>query len=323
MLIDDIKIQLTAGDGGRGAAAFNKTRLNLGPVGGDGGRGANIYFEGVHDINALMPYAGRKEIKAEDGKNGRGQFLDGRDGEDLIIKIPTGTRITNLGTGYVQEMLHPGQRILAAGGGKGGRGNFKFRSPTNTSPKEFEEGLPGDVVPYQLELRLIADIGLVGMPNAGKSSLLNELTRAHSRVANYAFTTLEPHLGAYFGVILADIPGLIEGASEGRGLGVKFLKHIERTRTLFHLISAESEDPVADYRVIRKELEKYNPELMKKEEHVFLSKCDAVEPKVLKTKLLALKKAGIRAEPISIIDPETMETVKKTINTIKKELASA
>jgi GTP-binding protein len=172
-------------------------------------------------------------------------------------------------------------------------------------------------------LRLIADIGLVGMPNAGKSSLLNELTRAHSRVANYAFTTLEPHLGAYFGVILADIPGLIEGASEGRGLGVKFLKHIERTRTLFHLISAESEDPVADYRVIRKELEKYNPELMKKEEHVFLSKCDAVEPKVLKTKLLALKKAGIRAEPISIIDPETMETVKKTINTIKKELASA
>lgn len=320
MLVDDITIQLIAGNGGRGAVAFNKTRLNLGPVGGDGGKGGNVYFEGVHDINALMVYKSRKEMKAEDGKDGRGQFIDGRDGEDLVLKIPTGTRITNLQTGYVQEMLHTGQRILAAGGGAGGRGNFKFRSSTNTTPKEFEEGKVGDVTQYQLELRLIADVGLIGMPNAGKSSLLNEVTRARSRVANYAFTTLEPHLGAYYELILADIPGLIEGASEGKGLGVKFLKHIERTRTLFHLISAESEDPVRDHAVIRGELEKYNDELGKKEEHVFLSKCDAVDEKELKAKLASLKKAGIKALPISIIDSESMDKVKELLNTIKAQV---
>lgn len=317
MLVDDITIRLVAGSGGAGAVAFNKVRLNLGPVGGDGGKGGNIYFEGVKDINALQTYASKKEMKAADGKNGRGQFIDGKDGEDLVLKIPTGTRITNLDTGYVQEMLEQGQRILAAGGGSGGRGNFKFRSSTNTSPKEFEEGTPGDTINYKLELRLIADVGLIGMPNAGKSSLLNELTRARSRVANYAFTTLEPHLGAYYELILADIPGLIEGASEGKGLGVKFLKHIERTRILFHLISAESDDPVRDYRIIRSELEKYNVELVGKEEYVFLSKSDAVDAETLKEHLERLKAAGIDTRPVSIIDPDTLETVKRILNGLK------
>lgn len=320
MLVDDITLRLTAGSGGRGAVAFNKVRLNLGPVGGDGGKGGNIFFEGVHDVNALLSYASKKEIQAPNGKDGRGQFIDGADGSDIVLKIPTGTRITNLDTGYVQEMLDVGQRILAAGGGPGGRGNFKFRSSTNTTPKEFEEGQVGDSVVYHLELRLIADVGLVGLPNAGKSSLINELTRAHSRVGAYAFTTLEPHLGAYYELIIADIPGLIEGASSGKGLGVKFLKHIERTRVLFHLVSAESENPVRDYQTVRTELTQYSASLGEKEEYVFLSKCDSVEEADVKAKCALLEKEGVRVVPISVIDPDSLDRVKAILNTIKDEL---
>lgn len=318
MLVDEITIQLRGGHGGRGAVAFQKVKLMQGPTGGGGGRGGNVYLEGVADINALMTYASRKEMHAEDGKNGRGQFIDGRAGVDLTLKIPTGTTITNLDTGFKQEITKQGEHILVAGGGQGGKGNFKYRSAINTTPMEFQEGLLGDVATFRLELRLIADVGLVGLPNAGKSSLLNELTAAKSRVANYAFTTLEPHLGAYYGLIIADIPGLIEGASAGKGLGVKFLKHIERTKVLFHLVSAESEDVVRDYRVIRDELEKYNPALTKKTEHVFLTKFDAVSPKEVKEKLAALKKIKIKATPISILDTKSLQEVKKILNEIAK-----
>src|SRR3990167_8789717 len=234
MLIDEVTITIKAGDGGNGAVAFNKVKLSRGPTGADGGNGGNVYFEGTGDINALMVF-------------------DGRKGEDFILKVPIGTRVTNLETNFAQEIEEVGQRILAAGGGIGGRGNFKFRSATNTTPMEHEDGTKGDVATYKIELRLIADVGLVGLPNAGKSTLLNELTAAKSRVANYAFTTLEPHLGSYYGVILADIPGIIEGASAGKGLGVKFLKHIERTKTLFHLIDAESDDVARDYKIVRSE----------------------------------------------------------------------
>lgn len=316
MLVDEITIELRAGNGGTGAVAFNKVRLMQGPTGGDGGRGGNVYLEGVTDISALMQYASRKEMHAEDGKNGRGQFIDGRAGADLVLKVPTGTTLTNLGTGYKQEITAPGQRILAAGGGEGGRGNFKFRSSTNTTPKEGEEGKRGDVAHYKLELRLIADVGLVGLPNAGKSSLLNTLTAARSRVANYAFTTLEPHLGAYFGLIIADIPGLIEGASGGKGLGVKFLKHTERTKVLFHLVSAESDDVVRDYRVIRKELENYNPALARKREHVFLTKADAVSTEELRDKLAALKKSSVVAMPISILEEASLKEVRKVLTSL-------
>lgn len=320
MLIDEVTIRFVAGHGGRGIAAFNKVRLAQGPTGGDGGRGANIYLEGIADINALAPYAPKKEIKAEDGKNGRGQFIDGRDGEDLILKVPTGTRLTNRGTGLVKEIQKVGERILVAGGGKGGRGNFKFRSSTNTSPKEFEEGLEGDVATYTLELRLIADIGLVGLPNAGKSSLLNELTSAHSKVGSYVFTTLEPSLGAYYGLIIADIPGLIEGASSGKGLGVKFLKHIERTKILFHLISAESEDVLRDYDIVRKELATYSPTLAHKEERVLLTKIDVLAPGQLHEKIAALKKRGVEAVPVSILDDASMGRLRSMLNEIKDEL---
>ena len=317
MLVDDVTIRFVAGGGGRGSAAFNKVRLALGPTGGDGGRGGSIFLEGVSDVNALAQYASKKEIRAENGKDGRGQFIDGRDGDDLVLKVPTGTRITNLGTGFVREVEKVGERILVAGGGGGGRGNFKFRSSTNTSPKEFEEGLPGDSATYKLELRLIADVGLVGLPNAGKSSLLNELTRATSKVGIYAFTTLEPHLGSYFGLIIADIPGLIEGASSGKGLGVKFLKHIERTKIIFHLVSAEAEDPVRDYEIVRKELASYDPLLAQKEERVLLTKIDSLSPEALKEKLAALKNHGVEALPLSILEEESMGHLRTMLNTIK------
>ncbi len=319
MLVDEITIRLRAGRGGRGAVAFNKVKLSQGPTGGDGGNGGNIYFEGIADINALMPYASKKEMNAEDGRDGRGQFLDGPRGADLVLKIPVGTTVTNLGTGYRQEITKVGQKILAAGGGMGGKGNFKFRSAINTTPYEFQEGLAGDTNEYHLELRLIADVGLVGLPNAGKSSLLNELTAAKARVANYAFTTLEPNLGAYYELIIADIPGLIEGASSGKGLGVKFLKHIERTTTLFHLLSAESEDPAHDYEIIRNELEIHNPLLTTKTEYLFLTKADSVPPKALKEKIAALKKSGLKPVPISILETESIEEVRKILNKIKSE----
>ncbi len=313
MLIDEVTLRLEAGKGGRGAAAFNKVRLMLGPTGADGGRGGSVYFEGVADIGALASYARRQKLAAENGKDGRGQFLDGADAPDLTLSVPRGTRIINLDTGFARDIEEVGERVLAAGGGTGGRGNFKFRSPTNTSPREYEEGTAGDIASYRLELRLIADVGLIGLPNAGKSSLLNELTGAKSKVGNYAFTTLEPHLGAYHGIIIADIPGLIEGASEGKGLGVKFLKHIERTRAIFHLVSAESDDPLRDYRIVRHELAAYAPALAEKPERVFLTKSDTVPIERLTEELTTLKKAGVSAVPVSILDPVLMGEVKELL----------
>lgn len=319
MLIDDVTIRLEAGSGGNGAVAFNRTRLNLGPVGGDGGRGGNIYFEGVSNIDALQFYAAKKEIKAKNGGNGRAQFIDGAAGDDLVLKVPAGTIIRNLETGFEKEVTKIGQRVLGAGGGRGGRGNFKFRSSTNTTPKEAEEGTRGDVVDYQLELRLIADVGFVGLPNVGKSSLLNELTNAKSRVANYQFTTLEPHLGAYYSLVLADIPGLIEGASEGKGLGVKFLKHIARTKSLFHFVAADSEDPIKDYKTVRAELQAYDADLANKREYVFLSKSDAASPEVLKKVIGAFKKKKITVLPLSLLEPESLDAVRGILNEIQKE----
>jgi GTP-binding protein len=311
MLVDEVTFKAEAGHGGKGAVAFNKTRLNLGPTGADGGRGGSIFFEGVSDISALQYYSGKPIIKAENGKDGRGQFIDGRSGADMTLKVPTGTTIVNIDTGFTKEITKVGERILAVGGGVGGRGNFKFRSSTNTSPRQSEEGTMGDTANYRLSLRLIADVGLVGLPNAGKSSLLNELTRAKSKVANYAFTTLEPHLGAYYELIIADIPGLIEGASGGKGLGVKFLKHIERTQTLFHLVSVESDEPVRDYEIVRKELAAYNPALIKEDEIILLTKCDAVSEERLKEEMTAFKKIKKKPIPISILDEESMQEVRK------------
>lgn len=317
MLVDEVTIQLKAGSGGRGAVEFNRTKMMLGPVGGTGGDGGSIYVEGVADITALAPLAGRSSIRAEDGARGLGQLTDGRDGKDVTIRVPQGTRVVNVDTGAIQEITTVGERLLVAAGGRGGRGNYKFRSSITPSPQKFEEGQPGAEVTVRLELRLIAHVGLVGLPNAGKSSLLNELTAARSKVGNYPFTTLEPSLGSYYGLILADIPGLIEGAAAGKGLGVKFLKHVERTKTLFHLVSAESEDVVRDYNVVRAELTKYNPELVAKTEYVLLSHADMVEPTELNQKLAQLKKLNPQVIPVSIIDDTTLVEVKKILNDLK------
>ncbi len=318
MLIDDVTIKVSGGNGGRGAVAFNKNMKSLGPTGAHGGKGGSVYFEGTSDLSTLSQFRYKKEFSAESGENGKGQYNDGKTGNDLILKVPVGTVVHNLTNEKETEIVKIGERILAAKGGYGGKGNFHFRSAVNTSPTEFKEGTAGDVFTLRLELKMIADVGLIGLPNVGKSSLLNELTKAKSKVANYPFTTLEPNLGVYYELILADIPGLIEGASSGKGLGIKFLRHIERTKNLFHLISAESETPVKDYKIVRGELKKYNPALIKKSEVVFLTKSDMVDAKELKKKIAVLKKAGIKATPISVYDWDSLEKVKKILNKIKE-----
>ncbi|PIR04665.1 MAG: GTPase ObgE [Candidatus Liptonbacteria bacterium CG11_big_fil_rev_8_21_14_0_20_35_14] len=316
MLVDEIIINVKAGAGGKGAVAFNKNVMSLGPTGGSGGRGGSVYIEGVADIGALNKLKFKKDFEAQAGQYGKSQFNDGYDGQDIVIKVPTGTVIINQETKEPKEIIKIGEKILVAKGGNGGRGNFHFRSSTNTTPKQFQPGLPGEQFTLKLELKLIADVGLVGLPNVGKSSLLNELTNANSKVANYEFTTLEPHLGAYYEILIADIPGIIEGANHGRGLGLKFLKHIERTKIIFHLISAESSSPVTDYKTIRKELETYNPEFKAKPEYIFLSKSDGVDKATLKKRLEALKKYNKNIKALSILDEKSLEDVKVILNNI-------
>ena len=316
MLVDDITIKVKAGKGGDGTTAFNSQKMGLGPTGARGGNGGSIYFEGIADLGALNSLRNQKVFQAQDGGRGGRQLNDGPAGKDLIIKVPTGTVIHNLVIGTDQEVIQIGEQVLAAKGGNGGHGNYHFRGPHNTSPREFQPGKPGQEFQIHLELKLIADVGLIGLPNAGKSSLLNELTRAKSKVANYAFTTLQPHLGAYYELLLADIPGLIEGASEGRGLGVKFLRHVERTRILFHLVSAESNDPAGDYQTIRKELGAYNPALLEKDEFLFLSKTDMIEPAEAKKKLTQLKKLNPNVSLLSIHDLDSIQVIEKILNRI-------
>jgi len=319
MLIDDVKIKISAGNGGKGAVAFNKNLMSLGPTGATGGKGGSVYAEAVADLSALNQFRFKKILSAENGQEGRSQFRDGSDGKDLILQIPVGTVIHNLDNESETELVKIGDRALLAKGGNGGKGNFHFRSSRNTSPKEFQPGLPGENFALRLELKLIADVGFVGLPNVGKSSLLNSLTNAKSKVANYAFTTLEPNLGVYYALILADIPGLIEGSSQGKGLGIKFLRHIERTKIIFHFISAESPDPRKDYKTIRKELGSYNEALLKKPEYLFLTKSDQLEPKELKVKLAILKGINPGAVAISILDDANIEKVKNILNKIEEE----
>lgn len=322
MIIDDVTINVTAGHGGKGAVAFNKNMMSLGPAGGSGGNGGNVFVEGVSDLSALLQFRHKKDWPATNGGDGHGQFVDGKTGPDLVLKIPVGTVVHNLTDGFDIEIIQIGEKVCVASGGKGGKGNFQYRSPTNQSPQQSQPGKPGEQKDLRLELKLIADIGLIGLPNAGKSSLLNTLTNAKSKVANYQFTTLEPHLGAYYDLLLADIPGLIEGASDGKGLGIKFLRHIERTKILFHLISADSLDLAADYKIIRQELGAYNKTMLGKPEYVFLSKTDTISPDELKTKIKELKKVAKQAksvEPLSIIEDEKISELKKILATISQE----
>ena len=326
MIIDDIKITIIAGHSGKGAVTFQGVKKMLGPTGGSGGAGGSAILRGVSDLTALNQFRGKSKIAVEDGKGGQTQFRDGRAGEDMVLNVPVGTVIHNLDSGEKQEIIKVNERIVVAKGGKGGKGNFLFRSSINTSPTEFQPGLPGKTVRLRLELKFIADVGFIGYPNVGKSSLLNELTNANSKVANYHFTTLEPNLGAYYGLILADIPGLIEGASEGKGLGLKFLRHIERTGVLFHLVSAESPNPVKDYRAIRKELGAHNKEILEKPEYIFLSKSDMVAEKEVKGKIFKLERVSkqkgstIKAVmPLTIYDDNDLKKVEKILNSLNTE----
>jgi len=322
MIVDDVKITVEAGHGGKGLATFSKIKFAPGPTGGNGGKGGDIFIEGVADLGALRHFRFKKNYKAENGENGKSGLHDGKNAEDLILFVPVGTICHNLTNKKETEITKIGQRELIAKSGKGGKGNWYFRSATNTSPREFQGGKPGEYFEIHLELKMIADVGFIGLPNVGKSSLLNELTKAKAKVANYPFTTLRTNLGVYYDLILADIPGLIEGASSGKGLGIKFLKHIERTKVLFHFISADSPSPIKDYENIRTELEAYNKLLLEKPEYIFITKSDIVDADIILKIKNEFKKIDKEVEAISIIDADSLNSVKKILNKLIAEKKS-
>jgi len=321
MLVDEVTIKVRAGNGGDGRVSFlhEKFRPKGGPDGGKGGNGGDVYFESIEDVAALNRFRFKKEFAAENGELGGKDRKTGRNGEDLIIKGPVGCILKDLKTEESWELGKVGERILIAKGGKGGRGNWSFRSATNQTPQEYEYGVLGQERELFLELRLIADIGLIGLPSVGKSSLLNELTNASAKVAAYNFTTLEPNLGVMDGLILADLPGLIEGASKGKGLGIKFLKHVKRTKVLVHLISAESEDPLKDYQVVRKELGDYDSELLEKPELILVTKSDLVLGENVKRIIMYnLQKTKRNILPVSIYDYDQLQKLRQKLLAISK-----
>lgn len=316
MLIDEAEIIIRGGHGGAGLVSF-RGKKGGGPDGGDGGRGGSVYVKATSDIYALQQFLSKKVCKAEDGKGGGVGIRSGANGRDLILTMPVGTLITDE-KGSEIELTTIGQEVLLAKGGLGGRGNESFKSPNKTTPTYAQKGLKGQEKRLKIKLKLIADFGLIGLPNAGKSSLLNEITNANIKIGDYPFTTLEPNLGVLNGKVLADIPGLIEGASEGKGLGHKFLKHIEKVKLLLHCISCESDDPLKDYKIIREELKKFNPDLLNKKEMILLTKSDLKEtersPLAARTKL---KKIGEKEViPISIHDWDSIQILTKVLSEV-------
>ncbi len=309
--VDEIRIHAQAGHGGPGVVRWLHIRGKDkgGPSGGDGGRGGDIVLEGVRDLAVLASYRFTKKVRAENGKPGGSNDKHGADGVPTVLKVPVGTVARVVTTREEFEILEEGQRIVIFKGGPGGYGNAHFKSSTNQNPDSAKEGKKGQVGDIEITLKLIADAGFIGFPNAGKSSLLNALTRADSKVGAYPFTTLDPHLGDFYGHLLADIPGLIEGASSGRGLGSKFLRHVERTGLLVHLVSAEQEDVAASYRAIREELSAFGRGLAEKAELVVLSKSDLVTPEELEERRTALQAAVGEREVItlSVIDDDALK----------------
>jgi len=279
MFIDEIKFYAKAGRGGDGVVRWRREKFidKGGPNGGDGGRGGNIYAVAVQDIHLLSKYKHKKIFNGYDGEEGAGGSRHGKDGKDLIIELPVGSVITNVESGGSVSLDTVGQKELLLKGGLGGFGNEQFKTSINTTPTKATKGKTGEQGNFKIELELFADVGLVGLPNAGKSSLLNAVTNAGAKIGSYQFTTLDPNLGDFFGYTIADIPGLIEGASTGKGLGIKFLKHIKRTRILAHLVSLENEKPMDVYKEIRKELGSYDEALLEKEEIIILTKTDLID----------------------------------------------
>lgn len=304
MFIDELKIHLKAGCGGDGVVRWRhlKGLDHAGPSGGNGGRGGNVYALTIRDIGILAAYRNIKELEAGRGEDGQKNVKQGGQGRDLEIRLPLGSRLTNLANGYSLELLDEGEKTLLLHGGRGGLGNEHFKSSINTRPKEATLGESGEEAEFLIELLLAADVGFIGLPNAGKSSLLNALTSAHSKVGSYPFTTLEPALGSFYGLILADIPGLIMGASLGKGLGHKFLKHVERTRFLTHCVSAENDNPFEAYRVVRKELGLYNEKMKEKPEIIALTKVDMVSEARRAEQIRLLETTGREVVPVSVLD---------------------
>lgn len=306
--VDEMKFHARAGKGGDGVVRWRKEKFipKGGPAGGNGGRGGDVYVEAVRDNQLLSEYRHITKFEAPDGKAGEKQSKHGRHGDDLVIKFPVGSLIRNQETKEEVVLLEEGQKERILRGGRGGLGNEEFKSSTNVAPRESTPGQPGEEADFYVELQLIADVGLVGLPNAGKSSLLNALTKAKAKIGDYAFTTLDPNLGSYFGYIIADIPGLIEGASEGKGLGTKFLKHVRRTKMLVHLVSFENEKEKGGmmkvYKEVRKELESYGNGLSDKEEIILLSKTDTVDEEMIQAKMKEFQKLKKPVYRISLFD---------------------
>ena len=341
-MIDYAKIVVKAGDGGDGIVSFFwLPGMRHGkPDGGDGGKGGDVYFEATTDLNTLEPFRYVKQYNAQNGSRGGKNNKKGADGNELTIKVPVGTvvkilddrskildksKIQNLESSVLFDLVKAGQRELIALGGMGGRGSARFKSSTNRSPKESEPGGVGEEKNLTLELKLLADIGLIGLPNAGKSTLLSVLTSAKPKIADYPFTTLEPNLGVMsidyrrstidgpFSLVIADIPGLIEGASLGKGLGEEFLRHVARSKILLHLVSLENEDPQNVYQTIRRELAGYSQDLVQKKEIVILTKTDLAPLNRVKVVTSEFSKKKIKVLAISAVTHKGLEELKKEI----------
>ncbi|MBS0269520.1 MAG: GTPase ObgE [Proteobacteria bacterium] len=326
--LDQAKVYIRSGAGGNGCIAFRREKFIEfgGPNGGDGGKGGDVYVECVQNLNTLIDYRYQQHFFAENGTPGMGQNRAGPNGKDCTIKVPPGTQVfAEDGETLLADMTTPGQRVRLAKGGNGGFGNAHFKTATNQAPRHANPGQPPEELTIWLKLKLIADAGLVGLPNAGKSTFLAAVSAAKPKIADYPFTTLHPNLGVVragdVDFVLADIPGLIEGAHDGAGLGDRFLGHIERCRVLLHLVDVNSEDVAADYKTIRRELKAYGNGIEKKKEIVALSKCDAVDEATLLERRDLLKKAS-RKTPL-ILSAVSGQGVKEALYAIAREIARA
>jgi GTP-binding protein len=325
--VDELTIYAKSGDGGDGVVRWRQEKFvpKGGPSGGDGGAGGDVYLESVKDISLLAHYSHNPKFIAQNGQPGSIKSMQGESGDDLVIAVPVGSIVTDKDRGLVYDFTSAGQKIKILSGGKGGYGNEHFKASTNTTPYEWTPGKTGEDANLHIELRLFADIGLVGFPNAGKSTLIQSLTKSKSKIGAYSFTTLDPHLGAFHDYIIADIPGIIEGASEGKGLGYKFLKHISRTKTIAHLVSFENElekegGMIDAYVTIRKELGTYDSKLLEKKECVILTKTDLVSLEIVEKVETDFKNKNIEVLSVSMFDDVDVKKVSQTILDIVKEL---
>jgi len=313
--VDQLEIYAKAGDGGKGVVRWRRLKFRpmAGPSGGNGGRGGDVYLRAVRDLGLLSKYTGSKNFIAIDGAAGQGDSKYGKASEDLYIDVPVGSVVTDLERERTYELYEEGQIEKILHGGQGGLGNEYFKTSTNRSPEQFTDGKPGDFGTFKIELSLVVDVGFIGLPNAGKSTLLNMFTNATSAVGAYPFTTTVPHLGDLFGYILADIPGLVEGAAAGKGLGHTFLRHVTRTKMLLHLVALDTENPVHDYEVVRKELSAFDKALEEKEEWIILTKKDLVNEGDIDTIKNSIDKYEKRVFVIAQNDPESLKILQDAL----------